>query len=184
MTQTRATKGQEQAAVPQDFANAVNLMAHPLAGAAALGAIGLGVTSHMMGLWLGAATGAAEAARKMLDGMGSGHSVPQQSEQKATGLKLVVSKPGTAERPAAKIARKGTKPAGIEKPVNVNDLKAITGIGPKLEKVLNELGIWTWAQIAALEGAEIAWLEDRFGFSGRVERDDWIGQARALNGAS
>ena len=184
MTQTRVTTGQEQAAVPQEFANVANLMVHPLAGAAAFGAIGLGVASHMMGLWCGATTGAAEVARKALEGARSKDVDAAKPGRKAASLKLVVSKPGKAERPAAKASRVGSKPAQMEKPTHVDDLKAITGIGPKLEKVLNELGIWTWAQIAALKGAEIAWLEDQFGFSGRIERDDWIGQARALDGAA
>ena len=60
--------------------------------------------------------------------------------------------------------------------------KAISGIGPKLEQVLNGLGIWTYAQIAGWTPAEIAWVDDRLGFTGRIGRDDWIGQAAALGG--
>ena len=183
MTQTRATTSQEQAALPQEFANGANLMAHSLAGASALGALGFGVASHMMGLWFGAVMGAAEASRKMLDGRGREVAEPQP-QRKAAKLKLVVSTPAKAEQPVVKAARSARKPAGIDKPERVDDLKAITGVGPKLETVLNELGIWSWAQIAALERAEIVWLEDRFGFAGRIGRDDWIGQARALNGAA
>ena len=44
------------------------------------------------------------------------------------------------------------KPRAIERPAEPDDLKAISGIGPKLEKVLNDLGVWTYAQIAAWEG--------------------------------
>jgi len=68
----------------------------------------------------------------------------------------------------------------MERPQVVDDLKAISGIGPKLEQVLNGLGIWTYGQIAGWTAAETAWIEDRVGFAGRIGRDDWGGQAVAL----
>lgn len=64
-----------------------------------------------------------------------------------------------------------------------DDLKAISGIGPKLEQVLNDRGIRTYAQIAALTKADIAKLDEELGFKGRIERDDWLGQAVRLAGA-
>jgi NADH-quinone oxidoreductase subunit E len=73
------------------------------------------------------------------------------------------------------------KPAEIDRPEQPDDLKAISGIGPKLEHVLNGFGIWTYAQIAGLDGAETAWLDDALGFRGRIGRDDWIGQAAKLS---
>jgi NADH-quinone oxidoreductase subunit E len=72
------------------------------------------------------------------------------------------------------------KPRVIERPAAPDDLKAISGIGPKLEKVLNGLGIWTYAQIAAWQAREIAWIDDYLGFPGRIDRDGWIAQARIL----
>jgi NADH-quinone oxidoreductase subunit E len=74
------------------------------------------------------------------------------------------------------------QPKSMPKPKKVDDLKAISGIGPKLEKVLNELGVWTYAQIAAWTGEEIAWVDDYLSFKGRIGRDDWIGQAAKLAG--
>lgn len=71
-------------------------------------------------------------------------------------------------------------PAAIDRPAEPDDLKAIAGIGPKLEKVLNDLGVWSYGQLEALGDAEIAWLDERLGFAGRIRRDDWTGQARAL----
>ena len=71
------------------------------------------------------------------------------------------------------------KPGEIERPAAPDDLKAISGIGPKLEKVLNDLGVWTYRQIADWGAAEIAWMDDRLGFPGRIERDGWVKQARA-----
>ncbi|HUF55071.1 MAG TPA: NADH-quinone oxidoreductase subunit NuoE [Thermohalobaculum sp.] len=63
-----------------------------------------------------------------------------------------------------------------------DDLKALKGVGPKIETALNEAGIWHYDQIASFGLKEIAWVEARLGLSGRFERDDWVGQARALAG--
>lgn len=72
------------------------------------------------------------------------------------------------------------RPAEIEKPESPDDLKLISGVGPKLEQVLNGLGIWTFAQIAAWKPEEAAWVDDYLQFSGRIGRDNWISQAGAL----
>jgi NADH-quinone oxidoreductase subunit E len=72
------------------------------------------------------------------------------------------------------------RPAEIEKPENPDDLKLISGVGPKLEQVLNGLGIWTFSQIAAWQPEEAAWVDDYLQFSGRIGRDNWITQAGAL----
>ena len=75
------------------------------------------------------------------------------------------------------------KPRAIERPAAPDDLKAISGIGPKLEKVLNDLGVWTYAQIAGWGTQEVAWVDDYLSFSGRIGRDKWIEQAAALAAA-
>lgn len=74
------------------------------------------------------------------------------------------------------------QPPAMEKSGAPDDLKAITGIGPKLEQVLNGLSIWTYRQIAAWTAEEVAWADDYLGFKGRIGRDDWIGQAAKLAG--
>ncbi|MEN9011867.1 MAG: NADH-quinone oxidoreductase subunit E [Yoonia sp.] len=61
-----------------------------------------------------------------------------------------------------------------------DDLKLISGVGPKLEGVLNELGFWHFDQIAKWTGAEIAWVDSRLKFKGRIDRDNWIAQAANL----
>ncbi|WP_108815850.1 NADH-quinone oxidoreductase subunit NuoE [Loktanella sp. Alg231-35] len=65
-----------------------------------------------------------------------------------------------------------------------DDLKKISGVGPKLEGVLNDLGFYHFDQIAKWTTDEIAWVDSRLKFKGRIERDDWIGQATALAKAS
>lgn len=80
---------------------------------------------------------------------------------------------------AAAIARPATLFA--ERPAEIDDLKQIKGVGPKLESMLNEMGIYRLDQIAAFSAANLAWVDDSLTtFKGRPLRDDWIAQARAL----
>lgn len=62
-----------------------------------------------------------------------------------------------------------------------DDLELIWGVGPKLGKMLNEMGVWHFDQVAAWTPAELAWVDARLtGFKGRAVRDDWISQAKKL----
>ena len=197
MSKSEGIKTGEFAAMSQDVAGAVNLFAHPMAGLAAMGAFGFGLAGHAFGLWAGGMAGAMEASRRAWGEQ------PQAETTRPTPapLKLVVSRPAPAPKAdVAKVARPrvgGAKasakpkaekaparPAAAERPSAPDDLKAISGIGPKLEKVLNGLGLWTYGQIAALSETEIAWLDNELGFAGRIGRDDWTGQARALQSGS
>nr|WP_299500593.1 NADH-quinone oxidoreductase subunit E [uncultured Rhizobium sp.] len=72
------------------------------------------------------------------------------------------------------------RPAGIEKPDAVDDLKMISGVGPKIEATLNGLGIYKFEQISKWKKAEREWVDGYLKFSGRIERDDWVKQAKAL----
>ena len=67
-------------------------------------------------------------------------------------------------------------------PAKADDLKLINGIGPAVEKRLNDVGICTFAQLAALSPADIAAAVT--GISGlaseRIIKQDWIGQAHKL----
>lgn len=68
-----------------------------------------------------------------------------------------------------------------ELPSGPDNLQMIKGIGPKLSQQLQALGITSFAQIAAWTEEDIATLDPQLeGFSGRIERDDWVGQARQL----
>ena len=83
--------------------------------------------------------------------------------------------PMAAKRPEALTAARGGK---------ADDLKQIKGIGPKLEVLCNSLGFYHFDQIANWTSDEIAWVDDNLeGFKGRVTRDEWVAQARALAGA-
>lgn len=63
-----------------------------------------------------------------------------------------------------------------------DDLKAISGIGPKLQQMLNRKGIGSFAQIAALGSEGVAKLDTELNLNGRIQRDDWVGQAAKLAG--
>ncbi len=62
-----------------------------------------------------------------------------------------------------------------------DDLKMIKGVGPAIEKTLNELGIFSYRQIADMSEYDIDRVARKLkGFHSRIYREDWIGQARAL----
>jgi len=61
-----------------------------------------------------------------------------------------------------------------------DDLKKISGVGPVLEQKLNKLGIYHYEQIANFSVTDISTIDDALSFKGRIERDDWLGQASAL----
>lgn len=62
-----------------------------------------------------------------------------------------------------------------------NDLKLISGIGPKYEETLNSIGIFTFEQVSKMTPETIKAIEEITNyFPGRIERDDWIGQAKTL----
>ncbi len=96
--------------------------------------------------------------------------------------------PPAAEKAASVAAPKSAKPsledknrpAGIARPAAVDDLKLISGVGPKIEGTLHELGIFTYAQVAAWKKAEREWVDGYLNFKGAIERDDWVKQAKAL----
>ena len=68
-------------------------------------------------------------------------------------------------------------------PAKADDLTRIRGIASMLEKRLNELGIYTWQQIAAWEDAHIREISSRLAFKDRITREKWVEQARALEQA-
>lgn len=92
-------------------------------------------------------------------------------------------KPADADA-SAKVAKPSlddpNRPAGVEKPEKPDDLQLISGIGPKIEATLNSIGIYTYAQVAAWGPAEREWVDGYLNFKGRIERDDWARQAKAL----
>ncbi|MCA0032677.1 NADH-ubiquinone dehydrogenase [Mesorhizobium sp. B263B2A] len=201
--------------MPKEMASAVNLFAHPVAGAAAMSALSLGLANHAFGVWLGALSGAAEASQRLMQPLiedfearvegfedanssstkarataktmiAEAQSFAQEvtdiaAKEAATTAPVASAGPATGDVPDALLPEDFRQPKAMDKPAKPSDLKAISGIGPKLEKVLNGLGIWTYAQIAAWSPQEIAWVDDYLSFNGRIGRDDWTAQATVLS---
>ncbi|WIV51701.1 NADH-quinone oxidoreductase subunit NuoE [Marivivens sp. LCG002] len=93
--------------------------------------------------------------------------------------KAAAPKAEAAEAPKAEAVVAEKKPRTMSAPrkAGADDLKRISGVGPKLEALLNEMGFWHFDQIAKWTSEEIAWVDARLKFKGRIERDDWVGQA-------
>jgi predicted flap endonuclease-1-like 5' DNA nuclease len=83
--------------------------------------------------------------------------------------------PGEEKHPGARplglVAARGDK---------ADDLQLIKGIGPQNERRLNALGVWRFAQIAAWTHDNALWVGSYLAFPGRIEREQWIAQARTL----
>jgi NADH-quinone oxidoreductase subunit E len=92
---------------------------------------------------------------------------------KATPRAKAAPKAGSGDTPELLEQARGGKP---------DDLKKISGVGPKLEGVLNGLGFYHFDQIAAWTESDVAWVDARLQFKGRIERDGWIDQAKTLSG--
>jgi NADH-quinone oxidoreductase subunit E len=171
------------------------LMADPVAAIAATTAIGFGIAGQMAGMMLGLMQDATARAKVALDEAAEVTAKAAPVEVKPVPAVVSPEPVVKAQVPAAeesvKVAReKSATPKAVEaKPVRkapaakttkADDLKAISGIGPKLEQVLNGMGIRRYADISALKAEDVARIEAELGFGGRVARDGWVEQAKAL----
>ncbi len=87
--------------------------------------------------------------------------------------------------PEMVIALAGDDPVIELETVGDDDLTLIKGIGPKIEAILRQQGITTFRQIAELDEAQVETLGLALGsFRGRIVRDDWVGAARHMVGAT
>lgn len=74
------------------------------------------------------------------------------------------------------------KPQGFsDAPEQTDDLKRIKGVGAVIEKTLNELGIYQFTQIAQWSNDNAAWVDNLLSFPGRIDREEWISQAKTLS---
>lgn len=76
----------------------------------------------------------------------------------------------------------GERPKGLEAPRadKSDDLQRIKGIGKVNEAKLHDLGIFHFNQIGNWSRAEIRWVGTYLSFPGRIDREDWMGQAKIL----
>lgn len=113
-----------------------------------------------------------EAPAKEASAEDAPEEAPADAPVAATSDENAAEDAGEAEPEVLTAARDGA----------ADDLKKIKGVGPKLEQTLNELGFFHYDQIAKWTEAEIAWVDNRLKFKGRIQRDDWIAQAKDLAG--
>lgn len=103
--------------------------------------------------------------------------VPLKAAEPATSAK------SASKAPVEKKAAAEDKPPVLEaaRGGKGDDLMLIWGVGPKLEKMLNGMGVFHFDQIAAWTDKQLAWVDENLeGFYGRAERDDWVGQSKKL----
>ena len=137
--------------------------------------------------------------------------VETPEETKPAAKPVAAKKPATAKKPAAKkapakaplkaVAKKEpvavvvetapaaetadqSKPRFLSEPMGAaDDLTKIKGIGEKLNEVLHKLGIYHYWQIAGWSEDNADWVNEHLQFKGRIEREKWIEQAKALSTA-
>ncbi len=132
------------------------------------------------------------------DGVVAGRAAASQPPKAPDAPKPVAKQVAEAKKPVTKAKPvPETKPAGKPEVAEAvaevapetlkeargglpDDLKLLKGVGPKLEQTLNELGFFHFDQIASWGEAEVAWVDSRLKFKGRIERDGWIAQAAKL----
>lgn len=134
--------------------------------------------------WRQKAEVTASAAAETTPSPAAGGIAPQTAE-------ALTAKPEASPAPEGGVAvaapgqpvAEGAQPVALAAPRNgaADDLQVIEGIGPKLEALCHELGIWHFDQIAAWGAAEVSWMDSNLaGFKGRVTRDKWVSQAKII----
>jgi len=100
-----------------------------------------------------------------------------RAEQPAIALSEAAAKPAPKpEAPAKKAAKKTAKKVESAG----DDLTKISGIGPVIAKKLKGLGLTQFQQIAGLTPERVAEIDQELKFKGRIEREEWIEQAKDL----
>jgi large subunit ribosomal protein L21 len=85
-----------------------------------------------------------------------------------------------AEKPAKKVAAPEVEALAAPVTGGADDISLIAGIGPKILKGLNDMGVTTFAQIAGWTEADVERIETELKQKGRVGREEWIDQAKEL----
>jgi predicted flap endonuclease-1-like 5' DNA nuclease len=112
---------------------------------------------------------------------------PQVVHQESAAAPVVAAPIAASTSPAlARVENEdaipGQRPEGLTaaRDAAPDDLKIIKGVGPQNEQRLYALGIWHFEQIASWTPANVEWVGSYLAFPGRIEREEWIEQAREL----
>ena len=104
----------------------------------------------------------------------------KESEAKKTTKKRSKTKKLAAKKSQAPQRTTRSKAKKLSTAKKVDDLKQITGVGPVLEKRLNEHGIFRFDQVKGWNKSTIEKIDDELGLGGRIQRDKWVAQAKKL----
>ncbi len=99
---------------------------------------------------------------------------------KAAAAAARASQPKAEKKAAVPKAEKSAKAAPKAKAaasVGADDLTRISGVGPVIVKKLHALDVTSFAQIAAWTPEDVADMDEKLSFKGRIDRDDWLVQA-------
>jgi len=154
---------------------------------------GISLSQHASGADIGEAEEPIETVLPVVEDAAAGEGEGEVGAE-AKAAETVVAEPAAeekaaaeapAETPAEPAAEETAGPAGGFEPLraaqgDADDLKRISGVGPVLEKKLNEAGIYHYWQIAAFTPEDIAKVDEQLSFKGRIDREGWLDQAKAL----
>lgn len=105
-----------------------------------------------------------------------------EAEAHAFRQALAASRTETARYRQLAIDVENNAPPPLFGPGAPDDLKLIVGVGPVLERMLHQLGVTTFRQIAAWTERDVDEIDAKLPeFPGRIRRDTWVTQARALH---
>jgi len=101
----------------------------------------------------------------------------------APAQRVRAKKAPTRKATVSKEVQPTTGPRLFKSPVQgkKDDLKKISGVGPKLERLLNKNGVYYFWQVSEWSKKDIDFIDERLQvFKGRISRDNWVSQAKTL----
>lgn len=129
-------------------------------------------------------------------------SIPRPEPQRDVNFQPIDDRLRAIEKELGRLGKRLETPAKVERETrtksreeprilsaalygNKDNLKLISGIGPKLENLLNENGVYYFWQVAEWNDNDIEIIDERLdAFKGRIGRDSWVSQARSLRRSS
>ena len=108
------------------------------------------------------------------------YKVEKAAEKASEPAPVSKAKPEAKVEAAETVSEKAPETLKQARDGKPDDLKKLKGVGPKLEATLHELGFFHFDQVASWGPGEVAWVDSRLKFKGRIERDGWIEQAKLL----
>ncbi len=159
--------------LPKQMIPVANLLAPQLEVAAAVSVASTAIATRMFGIWTNAMLGSFD-----LKTTGVKQTAPVAIADLKAAIREKTGEAAKASEPAQR-SKNDVIANSLENisSAAIDNLKKISGIGPKLEQVLNSMGIRSYAQIAAWTADDIAKIDGQLKLNGRISRDDWVGQA-------